>query len=98
MKNIKHKLKNIQNDALKSLYESSNIFLAQRQQKNLLRHLFRASISGNKVSNGIFKCNSKRCKVCQQYLQECNKFTLSNNMVWKVPNHITCHSINAIYF
>ena len=51
MKNIKHKVKNIQNNALKSLYESSNIFLAQRQPKNLLPHLSRASISGNKVSN-----------------------------------------------
>ena len=30
---------------------------------------------------GTYKCSDKRCKICQNYLNETNKFTKSNGQV-----------------
>ena len=58
MKKIKRKIKNAQSDYIKGVFQESNIFLSQRQPKNLVR-LF--SISRNpSLPKGIFKCNNKR--------------------------------------
>ena len=58
MKKIKRKIKNAQSDYMKGVFQESNIFLSQRQPKNLVR-LF--SISRNpSLTKGIFKCNNKR--------------------------------------
>ena len=32
------------------------------------------------------------------YLQECKEFVTSNGTVWNVKCHITCKSLNVIYF
>ena len=58
MKKIKRKIKSAQSDYIKGVFQESNIFLSQRQPKNLVR-LF--SISRNpSLPKGIFKCNNKR--------------------------------------
>ena len=63
MKNIKREIENTPSDYLKEIFQESNIFLSQRQTKNLLRLLSNSSISRNpSLVRGNFKCNNKRCK------------------------------------
>ena len=99
MKNIKSKIENTPSDYLKRIFQESNIFLSQRQPKNLLRLLPNSSISRNpSLPKGIFKCSDKRCKICRFYLIECSKFELANKKIWKVKTNITCRSRNIIYY
>ena len=58
IKNIKRKIGNTPNDYIKGIFQESNIFLSQRQPKNLLRLLFNSPISSSpSLPKGIFKCN-----------------------------------------
>ena len=64
MKNIKRKIENTPSNYIKGIFQESNIFLSQRQPKNLLRLLSNSSISRNpSLPKGIFKCSHKRCKI-----------------------------------
>ena len=47
---------------------------------------------------GTYKCSDKRYKICKTYLNETNKFTMSNSQVWEIRREIDCHSVNAIYY
>ena len=47
---------------------------------------------------GTYKCSDKTCKICQNYLNETNKFTMSNGQVWEIRKEIDCHSVNVIYY
>ena len=50
-------------------------------------------------SRGIFRCNGSKCEICSfNYIQECNSFLTSNGTIWNVKCHITCNSLNVIYF
>ena len=99
MKNIKRKIENTPSDHLKEIYQESNIFLSQRQPKNLLNLLTNSAISRNpSLPPGIFKCKDLRCKICRLYITECSEFELSNKKIWNINTHITCHSRNVIYF
>ena len=47
---------------------------------------------------GTYNCNDKRCEICQNYLYETNKFTISYGEVWEIRKKIDCHSVNVIYY
>ena len=47
---------------------------------------------------GTYKWSDKRCKICQSYLNETNKFTMSNRQLWEIRREINCHSVNVIYY
>ena len=81
MQAVKNKFKNIMNKHLKSKYKDKNFILSLKQPKNLYRELtYFRFISNFKNINkpGTYKCSDKRCKICQNYLNETNKFTMSN--------------------
>ena len=94
MQTVKNKFKNIRNEHLKSLYKDTNFILSLKQPKNLYREL----ASSRFISNlkhirkpGTYKCSDKRCKICQIYLNETNKFTMSNGQVWEIYRDGQCH-------
>ena len=47
---------------------------------------------------GTYKCSDKRCKICQNYLNETNKSTMPNGQVREIRREIDCHSVNVIYY
>ena len=75
IKVIKRKIEYTTSDYLKGIFQESNIFLSQRQPKNVIRILSNSSISLNaSLPKGIFKCSEKRCEVCRLYFIECSEF------------------------
>ena len=77
---------------MKKVFDKCKLIHALKQPKNLLR-LF----SKPKVQNciykkyGLFRYNSL-------YTQECSSFITSNGHNWKIRCHISCKSINVLYF
>ena len=60
---------------------------------------FVSNDSGSGKVKGVFRCKSKKWEICTLgYLQECKEFVLSNGSTWVVKCHITCSSLNVIYF
>ena len=47
---------------------------------------------------GTYNWSDKRCKICQSYSNETNKFTMSNRQVWKNCREIDYHSVNVIHY
>ena len=45
---------------------------------------------------GTYKCNDKRCEVCQNYLNETNKSKMSFGQVWEIHREI--ESLNVTYY
>ena len=78
MQTVKNKFKNIKNERLRSIH------------KELTSSRFISSFKNIKKP-GTYKCSGKRCKICQNYLNETNKFTLSNGQVWEIRREIDCH-------
>ena len=56
------------------------------------------SSSLSNKENGIHKCNDKRCKLCEMYLQPVKSFFTANGIEWVIRCHITCNSINVCYY
>ena len=82
--------------------ENSNIILAQKQPKNLLRLLSKA-IFNTDINNfiqlkGLLKRTDKRWKNCLLYVNEDNSFVMFNNMRWELCSHVTCKDKNVIYY
>ena len=60
--------------------------------KNLHRELTSFRFISNFKNNrkpGNYKYSDTRCQVCQNYLNEINKFTLSNGRVWEFAEKLT---------
>ena len=75
--------------------------LALKRPKNILRHLTIAKFTSNPNNAeelGLYKCQSKRCLLCKNYIVECTSFMTSNNVEWKINCRITCNSRNVIYY
>ena len=71
MQTVKNKFKNIRNGHLKSIYKDTNFMLSLKQPKNLYRELAYSRFISNFKNirkPGTYKCNDKRCKICQSYL------------------------------
>ena len=94
-------VENCPDDNTKSFFKDKSIIQGLRQPKNILRQLtsarFVTDIPPSKP-NGNCKCVDKRCKICAQYLVECNEVIGSNGVIWKIPSHITCQSKMVLYF
>ena len=78
MQTVKNKFKNIKNERLRSIH------------KELTSSRFISSFKNIKKP-GTYKCSGKRCKICQNYLNETNKFIMSNGQVWEICREIDCH-------
>ena len=91
------------NERLKEAFKDAKLVQCYTQRPNLLQTLsssrFDFSVPSKKEVKGIFHCRDSRCEICTLgYLQECNNFVTSNGTVWDVKRHITCKSLNVIYF
>ena len=85
----------------KKCFENKKIVMAYRQPPNILRELTSAKFDSVKIitkPKGIFKCNDKKCKICNLYMIECKSFKVADNETWEVPTHITCQSTKVLYF
>ena len=101
MELAKNKFQNIRNETLRSIYKDTSFILSLKQPKSLLREL----TSSRFISNfknirkpRTYKCSDKRCKTCQNYLNESNKFTMSNGQVWEICREIDINPVNVIYY
>ena len=75
--------------------------MSLKQTKNLYRELASFRFISNFKSirkPGTYRCNDKRFKICEDYLNGTNKFTLSNGQVWKIRREIDCHQVNVMYY
>ena len=80
-----NKLKNIRNEHRKSIYKDMIFILSLKEPKNLNRELTSSRFISNFKSiwkPGTYKCIDKRWKICQNYLNETNKFKMSNGQAW----------------
>ena len=68
-----------------------------KQPPNLLR-LLSINIKNPRLLQALFNCENKNCKLCALYIKPCASFKTSNNVIWYIRSHITCHSKNVIYF
>ena len=64
----------------------------------MTRARFNTEINAFQQQNGLFKCIDKRCKICSLYILEGHSLIMSNNMRWELQSHVSCRSINVIYY
>ena len=99
---IHSKLSNIQSVHLSEVYKNKTAILSQKQLKNLLWLLtwarFNTKINAFQQQNRLFKSIDKRWKICSLYIVEWHSFIMFNNMRREVRSHVTCWSINIIYY
>ena len=86
------------NANIQEIFNEHQIVFAQKQPSNLLRILSNPSIAPRITEQGLFKCQDIRCKLCQLYIQEGDRFIMSNNQEWIIKCKITCRSANVIYY
>ena len=103
VRKIRSKLSNIQSRHLSEVFKNKNIILSQKQPKNLLRLLARATFSTEinafQQQNGHFKCIDKCCKTCSLYIVEGHSIIMSNNNTrWELRLHVICRFVNIIYY
>ena len=106
--NIVHSTKELiaasSNQRVREAFKDSKFVQCYTQTPNLLRMLSSSRFgnddrSGDKKERGVFRCDSSKCKICRDgYLQEGKSFVTSNGTTWDVKCHITCHSLNVLYF
>ena len=100
-KKLQHMVDNCPDEETRTFFQSKQIVQAVRQPQNILRQLtsakFETLTSPNKP-NGTFKCANPKCKLCRNYLVECDQVIGANQRTWHIPNHITCHSKNVLYY
>ena len=92
METEKNKFKSIKNERLKSIYKDTNFILSLKLPKNLYRELtsFRFISNFKNIRKpGTYKCSDKKGKICQNYLDETNKFTMSNGQIGKFMKKLT---------
>ena len=47
---------------------------------------------------GACECSDERCKICQNYLNETNIFTMTNDQACEIRKEIDWPSVNVIYY
>ena len=101
-KQWKTSLKYIRNEHLQSIYKATHFIQSLKQQQKIVQRTgaFYRFISNfkNIRKPANYKCSDKRCKMCQNYLNETNKFTMPNSQVWEICREIDCFSVNLIYY
>ena len=97
----KELLSNICDERLRDVFSNHSPVLAQKQPSNLLRQLTSAEFTSARSEireNGLFRCQSKKCKLCRLYIQQCKSFVVANGTEWTIKSHITCHSKYVLYY
>ena len=87
------------------IFPPKSIFPAYRRTKNSKELLAPSKLSSNTVRNqnseeakGCFKCNKKRCDLCQHYLIQDTKFqSFASNRIYRINQQLSCTSKNVIY-
>ena len=70
-------LEEIENkDKIKEILDTTKIIKSQKQPKNLKRVLL-SSTFGKNTTQGVIKCNNKRCKICDIII-EGKSYTFKN--------------------
>ena len=87
-------------DRIKMVFKDTKFVHALRQPPNLLRILSNSDfITRNTCTKaGLYKCGSKRCKICSLYVQECDSFVTANGTTWIIKCNIKCSSKNVLYW
>ena len=90
---------------LVEIFPSKSIFPAYRRTKNLKELLAPSRFSSKAIgdqnqeeANGCFKCNKKRCDLCQHFLIQDTKFqSFASNRIYRINQQLSCTSKNVIY-
>ena len=102
MQTVKNKFENIRNEHLQSIYKATNFILSLKQRKEIVQRtgaFYRFTSSFKNIREpATYKCSDKRCTICQNYLNETNKFTMSNSQVLETRREIDCYSVNVINY
>ena len=102
MQTVKNKFENIRNEHLQSIYKATNFILSLKQRKEIVQRtgaFYRFTSSFKNIREpATYKCSDKRCTICQNYLNETNKFTMSNRQVLETRREIDCYSVNVINY
>ena len=87
---------------MKEVFSDTRTLLALRQPPNILTQITRAEFISHPQNPqqqwGLFKCKSKKCILCRDYIQECQSFFTANNTEWHIRSSINCNSRNVIYY
>ena len=91
------------NERLHKAFDQAKLVQCYTQTPSLLQLVSSSRFVSNDSESGkvkgVFRCKSKKCEICTLgYLQECKEFVVSNGSTWAVKCHITCSSLNVIYF
>ena len=93
-------IKNSKDERVRMAFKDTVFVNALRQPPNLLRTLSNSAFirQSNSMPAGLYKCTSKRCKICKLYLQECTSFKTANGATWIIKARIDCNSKNVLYW
>ena len=100
-KKLKLLVDNCPDEPTKTFFQSKEIVHALRQPENVLRQLTSAKFETDmsaKKPNGTFWCRRDNCKICSDYLVECDRVVGDNGVEWRIPSHITCQSKMVLYY
>ena len=92
METVKIKFNNLRNERIKFIYKDVNLILSLKYPISFYRELASSKFISNFKNTkkpGTYKCSDKRCKICQNYLNETNTFTMSNGQIWKSAEKLT---------
>ena len=102
MQTVKNKFENISNEHLQSIYKATNFILSLKQRREIVQRtgaFYRFTSSFKNIREpATYKCSDKRCTICQNYLNETNKFTMSNSQVLETLRETDCYSVNVINY
>ena len=83
-------------DKIKEIIDTTKIIKSQRQPKNLKR-ILTSSTLGQNTTQGVVKCNNKRCKICDIII-EGKSYTFKNHETKsKINENLSCNSKNVVY-
>ena len=88
-------------DRLHNAFDNTKFVQSYTQTPNLLSILSSSRFTNHREGreSGVFRCDQRKCEICSLgYLQEGREFTVSNGTKWVVKCHISCRSLNVIYF
>ena len=92
MKNLKE-LKN--KDKIKEILDIK-IIKSQRQPK-YLRRILTSSTFGKNTTQGVTKCNNKRCKICDMIIEGKSYAFKNLETKFKINKDLNCNSKNVVY-
>lgn len=93
-------LKNATDERMQKAFKDVKLINAYQQPPNLLRTLSSSKfINGDvTIKPGVYRCQDKRCKICNLYLQIGDSVLMLDSSTWEVRASANCNSLNVIYF